>query len=183
MTAPAPSGPVERSKRMLGFYVSTGVALALFVGGWFAWTPLRVAYYARQVRKAARNCKRSRQARRRLPAAVALINMGPGASGTVEDLLSSYVGSEASLTVAGIDGPEDVWCLPLIIKRLEHMPRGRYCQQEIVAVNAITGRYFHATQTISMDDPDWPAYFESMRSNCLDWWETEGQARYGQSAP
>jgi hypothetical protein len=33
---------------MLAFYVGTGIALALFVGGWFAWTPLRTWYEERQ---------------------------------------------------------------------------------------------------------------------------------------
>ncbi len=52
MTAPAPSGPVKRSKRMLAFYVAMGVVLALAVGFYFAWTPLRVSYTIHKIRSA-----------------------------------------------------------------------------------------------------------------------------------
>lgn len=48
-----------RPKRMLTFYVGTGVALALFVGGWFAWTPLRAWYQVRQLRRDADTKDRS----------------------------------------------------------------------------------------------------------------------------
>jgi hypothetical protein len=51
VTTPAPSGPAKRSKRMLGFYVSIGVVLALFVGGWFAWTPLKLGYAIYRVQR------------------------------------------------------------------------------------------------------------------------------------
>ena len=42
--------PVKKGRGMVGFYVATGVGVALFVGGWFAWTPVKAQYYLRQLR-------------------------------------------------------------------------------------------------------------------------------------
>jgi hypothetical protein len=50
MTVPAPS-PEPMKSSLLGFYVITGVILALFAAGYFAWTPLRLRYAIYSVRQ------------------------------------------------------------------------------------------------------------------------------------
>ncbi len=51
---PGPTVP-RRGGRMLAFYVAIGTVLALFIGGWFAWRPLKLRYAAREVERGARN--------------------------------------------------------------------------------------------------------------------------------
>jgi hypothetical protein len=95
---------------MAGFYVATGMVCLLLIGFYFAWTPLRVFYWEREVRKAPKVPSPGYAADTRVPATEKLAAVGPHALPAFKRLLS---GGHA-VALAGLRQPNDRWALPLI---------------------------------------------------------------------
>jgi len=189
---PPRAGPPDdrpRSRRMLGFYIAMGAALALFVGGWFAWTPLRIGYWEGKVRRTdpspyvktgphgscfVQPCDR---------AARALAELGPAALPAVSRLLRDENSQTQAAVVRALGDTKSTWALPLLIELMEK-PTAEYgvilaC---VYAVSNLTGyrvptHYSGTSQSFTDNDNA-----QHCRRSLLDWWGREGRAKYGRGA-
>ena len=194
MTVPAPSGPAKRSRRMLGFYVAMGVALALAVSFYFAWTPLRVRYWEREVRREAPGYSRRPQVSQ--DGRVVFVNMvlgdpagklaalGPGSAPAFERLLRAEAPGVRLAAVEGLHRARAEWCVPLLVGAVgdadsevsvtatravaDIMKNGLHKSSQLDLTRAV-----NLYLSLRQKEP------ARLRQEVLDWWESEGQAKYG----
>ncbi len=164
------SPPAEKKRKgMLGFYVGLGVVAALLVGGWFAWTPLRVSYYRRRVASLP-------DGRERLDAGVALARIGPPAEQALRELISSEDVLTRSYAVAGMHNGGSVFWLPLLVEASRD-PEDYIADRAIHAVHERSRRTFDRPFDLSGSET-----LKAQRKMVLDWWEREGKAQYERDA-
>jgi hypothetical protein len=184
MIAPAPSpGPVKRPGRMLVFYVSTGVVLALFVSGWFAWTPLRVWYWEREVRRHMPMMGLVPGAKNPHARAVhCLVAIGPQSRAAVERLFKENDSALQIYLLVALRDRTNTWALSLLVGQV----RTKDCLGNFElfdTVSLISDRDFmkgSERQTsgpagIGLSEVD----FAEVRRRILVWWEREGKVNYG----
>jgi hypothetical protein len=167
---------------MLPFYVGTGVVLALLVGGWFAWTPLRVWYWEREVLKAAEldgpgapgdlpdPMKCDRPLGR-------LLDIGPPALPAVERLLAHRYVSLRQRVVGHVyeerstkkPGNHVDWAVPLMVRTALADPDVNTRQLAVDMLDNTT----EFREASSATD------FEGLTRELRAWWESEGRAKYG----
>jgi hypothetical protein len=188
-------GPVETSRRrkgLLAFYVGTGVVVLVLVGFWFAWTPLKVWYWERQVRRApgasytagpdgwkiALDLPRTQAAR-------ALADLGPSSEMAFRRLLNSRNSKLNGYVLKALNRPEDSWALPMLVDIAKHEDL-ELAEDAIYAAQRIAGESFFPPQKGTGDISDIPLGgirkpkgVEPARVRLLAWWNREGRARYG----
>ena len=203
MTAPAPSPdcsqeahvatPVKKRRGMVAFYVATGVACLLLVGFYFAWTPLRVWYWEREVHH------RESSRLKRTPSGVVinratisdaareLVRIGPRAAHALKRLLQEEGENHLRLDVLdGIRGEDVPWVAPLLVGLLRTSQHSE-ARVTVQIMEQCSGRQFMpppargrienlAGSTWGKDER-----VEEGRKNALVWWEKEGKAKYGRS--
>jgi hypothetical protein len=180
-----PASPPKHRRGMLGFYLAMGALLALAVGFGFAWTPLRVSYWEREVRSdGSLNCtdyssgyvpgQRDKAARK-------LAECGPVSLQAFRRLLSK---GDPAFRVAVLYGlTEDAkatWAVRLLVDASGD-PDFCVAGQAIMAVSAITGKRFLPPYKAGLaSEPRTTAGAVGIgRRNLQAWWEKEGRAKYG----
>ena len=191
MTAPPPA---PRSRRMLAFYASTGVVLALFVGAWFAWTPLRIWYWHRNVRQSKTEVilfdkeQPITWSTERVDAATRLVRLGQAAGPALDRLLRSEDRGVRRDVFAGIGNSSAAWTIPIVIAACRREKDSRVGAMGLAAAGVLTGReplpsdYAEAGTGLGQVHegmgPSPVRYSERLR-DLLAWWEREGKAKYG----
>ena len=200
--SPEPVG--KKRKGMLGFYVLTGVALALFGSFYFAWTPLKVRYWERELTRFFESTAGGRSGyaitqnsgvpttvscgTRNTRALSKLLEIGPPARSALERTCASFP-SQRSLIIGYLGCPQGMWTFPLVIEAA--------CEQDsLVAVSAVdaaerlSGQSFFPKGPRMVRSKPGPGAMSreigdselaAARKNLLDWWEREGKAKYGSS--
>jgi hypothetical protein len=159
---------------MPGFYIGISVIVMLFVGGWLAWTPLRVWYWERGVRGAATDEERT-------DCITGLVLVGPSAYPAVKRIYDSLNATDKRGLLAFLQSlPETEWSLPLYVETA----RGAEITQEnfMLVSDAVNGGLGYAglKGTGQKKDETLVAVLRRDRKVLLDWWEREGRAKYGQ---
>ena len=175
---PSPASPGEsrlklarRGGRMLGFYMGTGVVLALFVGGWLAWTPLWVSYWEREAIKEQRAWHQPGYSRKRVDAVRDLAALGPGAYQAVDRLLKNREMYPYWHVFGGLEEARATWALPLVIRACRSED-AQVAGRAVMAVEKLSGKTFHSAHP-SIEG------LARYRPQVLAWWESEGRAKYG----
>jgi hypothetical protein len=165
---------VKRRRGLLGFYISTGVVVTLFVACYFAWTPLRVWYWERKVRNARRDYvvgvgpSTIWMLTPRADAAKRLAALGPSARPAFQRLLSQGEMLDQVQLSAVLRDTRSVWALPLLVAVVRNedplyiIPTGLHIDEMAEGAPAAT----------SASSP------EQARTMILTWWEREGKAKY-----
>jgi hypothetical protein len=154
---------------MLAFYISTGLVVALFVAGYFAWTPLRVWYLERRIRSMySGSIEDVRMFEFRK-----LANCGPQAYRSFERLVNRSPDLRWS-AMRALRKPADSWALPLVVESA-NSAQFETVHAALIAAKRITGKNFvpWTDRFPSMPDPG------PHRKRLLAWWESEGKAKYG----
>jgi hypothetical protein len=182
---------------MVGFYVGTGMVVVLFVGGWFAWTPLRVWYWERETVKTMADyrgpgplggfCKSPR-------APLELATLGPAAYGAFDRLLENPEQGVRLACVAALFDARPRWDYPLLIKASQD----RDVEVAVRAISVVqlrtneeffpkrlgngwvTGYYI---VSVVAGNEKWRTMSQEevgpIREALLAWWDREGKAKYG----
>jgi len=176
---------------MLAFYAGTGVICLLLVGFYFAWTPVRVWYWEREVLNAepvaSPDMTLKADSSGLLPvfgpgprtiAARKLANCGAQAEPAFRRLLQTGDSRFRVEVVRAIYGSKHLWALPLLIEMTaDEDPR--VVREAIGGADSIVAdRSF--TSGGWMDNPGpQQAVVDSCRKKLLAWWKREGKAKYG----
>jgi hypothetical protein len=148
---------------MLAFYVGTGVVLALFLGGWFAWTPLRIAYYERSARTGhTGEPPDDLTTTKGLHAIYRLVEIGPRAEPALRRLLRSESRDLRYEVASALRIREAQWTIPLLVLAAQDRDRD-IAQTAMWGVEPVLhdGLRFRSTEEL------------------LSWWHREGKAKYG----
>jgi hypothetical protein len=181
----------KKRKGMLLFYVSTGLLAFLFVGFYFAWTPLQVWYWERQVLRRDVNAIEATSSSFYEPsvlrAARKLVEFGPAARSALRRLLHSSAPLRRTYMLAALDSPKHDWALPIVIQEIQQ-PSEYDLYGPIRTVEKLTGRRFTvpAVQGLprgAMPRPHTPEELKVARRDILLWWKREGKAKYGKAIP
>ncbi len=188
MTAPAPSpaspqdgADVVKNRGMVGFY--------------FAWTPLRIWYWEREVRRRGWSSVTTEgpgpdgtwvRKTPRINAARELLRLGPAAEPAVRRLLEVDDDGDRlpEDVLHAFSRREDKWALPLLIEIAGDKNSYVY-YGAIYAAERVTRRKFFPPVRHINELSGWGAarrWREQARKNLLDWWEKEGRAEYGRDA-
>lgn len=171
---PVPSGP-----SLTGFYVALGAAAALVGLGAWLWTPARIWYWEREVRRGSPwNILVSGSmgvwtySGPPVDAARKLVGIGPRAGPAVSRLILSPESRHPVLQAVGDSRAQ--WVLPVLANacRKEADPRSRI--EMVVAAQELSGVNFGAWSMLADAD------LEKPYRSFLDWWDREGRARYEQ---
>jgi len=182
-----PPQPIPaKQKSLKGFYVAMGVLLALTVGGWFAWTPLKIMYYEKKVEIASSLVLvplKSGWSERHVKAHE-LAMLGPASYKSFARLLGKGSSVDRIEVMMGLSSPGNtLWALPLYAD----VAMSKHSDSRIPAIAAELA----ATMVeVDLGRPvvQWPERKKFKNdeehrlaiSNCfLDWWEREGKAMYG----
>jgi hypothetical protein len=181
MTTPAPSPeppPAEKKRSLLGFYIAMGVMAALFVAGYFAWTPLRVLYMERQVMQASSfpgigglGVKTARQEK-----AEELARLGPVTYHAFARLLKAEHPGDQMVVLHALAETKSTWALPLFAEYIQSP--GRKPLFAAVAAGdteTMVGKQFMLHKSTGTDNQ----LYKETRRRFLVWWEREGKAKYG----
>ncbi len=181
----------KKRKGMLGFYIGLGAVALLLVGFYFSWTPLRVWYWEREVRRSpsGNNFRvewpdwpitsmgpRGEAARR-------LVDIGPVARFAVRRLLAEKDFELRLDVVVAFRKEEHAWGVPLLVEagsdeRIENLMIAEYA---IMATGHICGQqFFPVTRNIMDEGSEFQiARVQEGRKALRVWWEKEGKAKYG----
>lgn len=163
---------------LLAFYVATGVALALVVGGGLAWTPLRIAYFEHKVRSCSGPVVKMAHGPlscmpERCKAAESLIRMGPVTRPALARLLQEPDPMLRGDIILACSQTQDWWWMPLVIQAVEAETKDEDFLLKIMLVTGgLTGKSIIAQRTGE-------SLGQAHRRELLDWWESEGKAKYG----
>jgi hypothetical protein len=171
--------PAEKRKTLLAFYVGMGAVLALAVAFYFAWTPLRVWYWEREVRQSDTSLVTKIDSSHgtlllspRALAAMRLVDLRPRAFPALKRLLHHPDEGVRRETLFALEesGRRTMWAFPLLI---EVVGKGDFdaAHGAVRAAEKMSGRKF--VQNYSYFSP------ELTREQMLRWWEREGTAKYG----
>lgn len=160
--------PVKR-RSLGGFYVATGVVVLLLVGFCFAWAPLKIWYWEREVSPYDGSGRSSL-------AAVKLVEIGPAAQDALKRLLSSGDHLVISAVLGAIkqacardQGRNKVdWVVPLVVP----LTQGKD-EADIDAAVQILRRFAGDDFCRDMKSS------AEIQAGVRDWWEKEGKAKYG----
>ena len=175
-----PSAPSPKPRRgMLAFYGAMGAVVVLFAAGYFAWTPLRIWYWEREVLREedptiSADLIGASSDFRREHAAYYLLAAGDQARPAIRRLLSSDRSGVRMLMVVVCGGSRDLerrWVVPHLVEiaRTDHDAVVRTCA--VTAVADITN--------VREDSPSF--YRDPGVRELLKWWKREGKAKYGRS--
>ena len=174
--------PPRTRRGMLAFYVGIGAVLALFVGGWFAWTPLRIWYWEQKASSADTGGSNF------IPLGLAgwpvspgnpctdavssLVAVGPQSLPAIRRLLHGTDQKRTLCVLAALRDPKSVWALPVLV--------------ELVRDDRdATARYWAMRAAAGASGNAFPIFLSGMGSEeedhqrLLRWWEREGKAKYG----
>ena len=172
----------KKRKGLLAFYVATGFLALLFVGFYFAWTPLRVLYWERKVRTKPRSSSGNPQGAvvqdsdARVLAAIKLAKLGTAARSAFRRLLNSPDMGVRTAALFGLRDSQPSWALPLLVEVCSDKDQAVVCHA-LWAAEDICGRQFGPAQEFGPRGNDAP--LKAARRNFLDWWNREGKAKYG----
>ena len=161
LTSGAGGPPVKTRSGMLAFYISTGVALVLLVAGYFAWTPLRIAYLEEQV-------LRHKSTGEGMAFAVHLVRMGPQASEALRRLISHDDREVRWCAGSGMDIAGGDWWASLAVGASQD-------KDDYVADQSLGALWRLSGESFCPQYPKAPQDVPAM----LKWWEREGKAKYG----
>ncbi len=191
MTAPRPAAPrpsmnsgpehdrealsmSKGSRRMLAFYVGTGVVLALFVGGWLGRTPLRIRYYKWRLASVKDDYEK-------LQAGYGLARLGRPAQAAFRELIRSEDWKTREYAVAAMHNDESVLWIPVLVEASRD-PKQFIAARAVCAVYELSDRAFdapsHRTRPPHLLLAERPDRRDD-RKAMLEWWEREGNAKYG----
>jgi len=196
VTEPADQ-PAKQGRSLTGFYIALGVAAVLVGLGAWLWTPLRVLYWERELRRNAPIVSESESGyslyrvpgssgytplsvHTQLRAARRLADIGPAAYASFNRLLNGSDGPLALQALVVLDEPKDSWALPLVI----HAASGKDAEKTLLATTVaqkLTNRRFYPVLP-DTEPPRRPTEEEVAQAqrNLLDWWEREGKVKYGE---
>jgi hypothetical protein len=194
--AEAPTNFTRRGGRkgLLAFYISMGVVALLFVGFCFAWTPLRVWYWEREVRRSPPWIFSPGQSGQtpviefpRTRAARALADLGPSSAAAFRRLVRARNYDPNGYVLGVLNRPDDSWALPMLMETAKRDDPA-LAAHAIYAVQDITGKSFFpsvkstgdAISDIPLGGAAWSREtVEPARTKLLKWWTREGKAKYG----
>jgi len=166
--------PGKSGRSLTGFYIALGVVAALVGLGAWLWTPARIWYWERQVKKApptevhgVQACNHDREI-----AACKLADLGPVAYPAFQRLLQSNDMDVRVNALIGVCNPRSTWALPLVAGSAQDQSNLPIIWTVVRTAEEITGQTFR-TGGRSQEE-----LFEARR-RLLAWWEREGRAKYG----
>jgi hypothetical protein len=184
--------PAKHGRSLTGFYIALGVVAVLVGLGAWLWTPLRVLYWEREVRRTAPIPSENlvpgprgfdpRFVGPRVQAARRLADIGPAAYASFNRLLNGSDDLLAIQVLSALGEPRDSWALPLIV----HAASGKDAEKTPWAIGVaqnITDRKFYPARPDTGQPRPPPLTEEDVaqgQRNLLDWWEREGKAMYGE---
>jgi hypothetical protein len=178
---------------MLAFYVGTGLVLALLVGGWFAWTPLKMYRYEQKVLGMESGSAAQLRAMREVA------ELGPVSRTVMRRLLANPDAGVRVSACRGLHLARQSWAVPLLIRAaLDPEPAVAGASIAAVVNTADIASLKEAVNTAARPrvmlipevgkryTEDLPVIedtreVESLRSRLVSWWEREGKAKYGGS--
>lgn len=182
----------KKGRSLAGFYIGLGVAAALLLGGWFAWTPLRIGYYEWRIVKTypkdgaesvlADWIMHSTRDRNSEPTelkgycwARSLVDIGPQSRPTLERLLRSENPIVRRMVVIALGRSKQPWAMALLVEASRDTNID-VAWRAVYFAGTITDQSFFREGTYSGDP--W-APLRAARRSLLNWWEREGRAEYG----
>jgi len=171
--------PPPAGRSLVGFYVALGVFAALVGLGAWLWTPARIWYWEREVRRGSPwNILVSgsmgvwRYSGPPVDAARKLVAIGPRAGPAVSRLV--LPSESRPLVLQAVGDSRARWVLPIIANacRNEADPRSRI--EMVVLAQKLSGADFGAWSMLADAD------LEKPYRSFLDWWDREGRAKYEQ---
>jgi hypothetical protein len=187
VTEPA-AQPVKRGRSLVGFYIALGVVAALFGVGTCLWTPLRIRLLERDVREACaphQSYTRIKDPVRWTKAAKQLVGMGPAAYPALDRLLQDGSLPGRDLIIGTIEEDRATWALPLLV-RAAWDSNDRLSGEALLAAGTLSGQAFVDRERLRPPSGMGPSYWDYSsllpegRARLLSWWESEGQAKYGE---
>jgi len=161
---------------MFALYVAVALFFGLLSGGFFAWTPAKVADYHHRLKSLPDGRERALAARELLrncpPAGVAFRRC---LAGNDKDTLLLLV------QAADIFGDEIdcAWCMPYVAEIMKRDMGWDLTVWSFNVSNKVAGTGFISARDASIPDADHPPMVRRHRLQFLKWWEETGHRKYG----
>ncbi len=197
---------MKKRKGLLAFYVGTGVVALLFVGFYFAWTPLRIWYHERELTRYLQDVTKQsgwylyshrggyitspgrKGPTPRTRALAHLMAMGTEARPAIARCFRAAPPWMRVVLLDFLQFHHEPWTLPIVVEHANGKERA-------VALKAMDTAEQLAQQSFYPAGPRWVPYkgkgggrtgrditeeeLRGARKNLLDWWNREGRAKYG----
>jgi hypothetical protein len=168
--------PPNRKRSLLAFYAAALLIFGLAVGGFFAWTPAKVAYYHHRLQSLPDGYERALAARE-------LLRIGPPAGVVFRRCLDDGDKETLLLLVQAADlfGDEIncAWCMPYVAEIVERDMGWDLTVRSFNVSNKAAGTSFISAEDAAIPNARTPALVKAHRLQFLKWWKDTGRRKYG----